>query len=120
MLLLLLLAKNWQRYIKDSDEELGSRLNLKPQQVRAAMAELLSEGLAAKEKMSDQLYSGRTSEYWFIDLRHAVNVILLRVCYMKEMLSQRQEAKAARQASAKKAWRGEGEGRGGKRHLATW
>lgn len=63
------------------------------------MAELLSEGLAAKEKMSDQLYSGRSSDYWYIDLRHAVNVILLRVCYMKEMLAQRQEAKAARQAS---------------------
>lgn len=53
-----------------------------------------------KEMMSDEIYSGRSSNYWYIDLRHAVNVILLRVCLMKEILSQREEAKAARQARA--------------------
>lgn len=36
------------RYIKDKDEELGSRLNLQPKQVRSALAELLAEGFAAK------------------------------------------------------------------------
>lgn len=48
--------------------------------------------------MSDEIYSGRSSNYWYIDLRHAVNVILLRVFQMKEILNQRQEAKAAHQA----------------------
>lgn len=56
---------------------------------------------AAKEMMSDEIYSGRSSNYWYIDLRHAVNVILLRVFQMKEILSQRQEAKAAHQARDK-------------------
>ncbi|CAM9398080.1 unnamed protein product, partial [Ectocarpus fasciculatus] len=86
-----------EKYIKDKDEELGSRLNLQPKQVRSALAELLAEGFAAKEMMSDEIYSGRSSNYWYIDLRHAVNVILLRVFQMKEILSQRQEAKAAHQ-----------------------
>lgn len=87
----------FSRYIKDKDEDLGSRLNLQPKQVRSALAELLAEGFAAKEMMSDEIYSGRSSNYWYIDLRHAVNVILLRVFEMKEILSQRQEAKAAHQ-----------------------
>ncbi|CAB1117304.1 unnamed protein product [Ectocarpus sp. CCAP 1310/34] len=87
-----------EKYIKDKDEDLGSRLNLQPKQVRSALAELLAEGFAAKEMMSDEIYSGRSSNYWYIDLRHAVNVILLRVFQMKEILSQRQEAKAAHQA----------------------
>ena len=86
------------RYIKDKDEDLGSRLNLQPKQVRSALAELLAEGFVAKEMMSDEIYSGRSSNYWYIDLRHAVNVILLRVFEMREILSQRQEAKAAHQA----------------------
>ncbi|CBN78187.1 conserved unknown protein [Ectocarpus siliculosus] len=90
-----------EKYIKDKDEELGSRLNLQPKQVRSALAELLAEGFAAKEMMSDEIYSGRSSNYWYIDLRHAVNVILLRVFQMKEILSQRQEAKAAHQARDK-------------------
>lgn len=47
--------------------------------------------------MSDEIYSGRSSNYWYIDLRHAVNVILLRVFQMKEILSQRLEAKAVHQ-----------------------
>ena len=55
--------------------------------------------MAAKEMMSDEIYSGRSSNYWYIDLRHAVNVILLRVYQMKEILSQREEAKAAHQVS---------------------
>ena len=78
----------------------GRRLRQPPQpkQVRSALAELLAEGFAAKEMMSDEIYSGRSSNYWYIDLRHAVNVILLRVFEMKEILSQRQEAKAAHQA----------------------
>ncbi|CAM9339041.1 unnamed protein product, partial [Ectocarpus sp. 8 AP-2014] len=87
-----------EKFIKDKDEELGSRLNLQPKQVRSALAELLAEGFAAKEMMSDEIYSGRSSNYWYIDLRHAVSVILLRVFQMKEILSQRQEAKAAHQA----------------------
>eukprot|EP00752_Nemacystus_decipiens_P010834 g9632.t1 len=86
-----------EKYIKDKDEELGSRLNLQPKQVRSALAELLAEGFAAKEMMSDEIYSGRSSNYWYIDLRHAVNVILLRVYQMKEILSHREEANAAHQ-----------------------
>lgn len=86
------------RYIKD--EELGSRLNLQPRQVRAALAELKEQGFAAQESMTDEIYSGRSSNYWYVDLRHAVNVIRLRVCEMQKILSQRQQAKTAQQVGA--------------------
>lgn len=85
------------RYIKDKDEDLGSRLNLQPKQVRSALTDLMQEGLVMQEDMEDETYSSRLSTYWYIDLRHAVNVIRLRLHEMQVILNERQQAKMAQQ-----------------------
>ncbi|CAM9186682.1 unnamed protein product [Choristocarpus tenellus] len=86
-----------EKYIKDKDEELGTRLNLLPKQVRSALAELQEEGLVGQEEMTDEIYFGRSSQYWYIDYRHAVDVIRLRVYEMQLILREKQQAKMARQ-----------------------
>lgn len=85
------------RYIKDKDEDLGSRLNLKPTQTRAALQDLENEGLVAREEMTDEIYFGRKSSYWYIDLRQAVAVIRLRLHEMQTILQKQEQAKNAQQ-----------------------
>lgn len=94
------------RYIKDKDEDLGSRLNLQPKQVRSALADLMQEGLVMQEEMEDETYSSRLSAYWYIDLRHAVNVIRLRVHQMKLILEKRRQAKEVQQVLRRGSCRG--------------
>lgn len=87
------------RYIKDKDDELGSRLNLQPKQVRSALADLQQEGLVAQEEMPDETFGSRLSAYWYVDLKQAVDVIRLRVNEMQLILHEKQTAKMASQVT---------------------
>lgn len=62
------------RYIKDKDEELGSRLNLQPKQVRSALAELLAEGFARKVR----IYEPSSQDYDYCG--NYFDTRLLRYC----------------------------------------
>lgn len=70
---------------------------MQPKQVRSALADLQQEGLVMQEEMEDETYSSRLSAYWYIDLRHAVNVIRMRVHEMQLILNEKQQEKMAQQ-----------------------
>jgi transcription initiation factor IIE alpha subunit len=66
-------------------------------QVRAYLARLEEEGLVRQEEMPDEFSGGRKANYWYVDYRHAVNVIRLRVHLMQKKLREQEQKELARQ-----------------------
>ncbi|CAM9840634.1 unnamed protein product, partial [Phaeothamnion confervicola] len=75
-----------EKYLKDKEEELGARVNLRHKQVRAVLAALEREGLVQQESISDVIGGTRMSNYWYIDYRRAVDSIRLRIYLMQKRL----------------------------------
>jgi transcription initiation factor IIE alpha subunit len=65
--------------------------------VRAYLARLEEEGLVRQEEMPDEFSGGRKANYWYVDYRHAVNVIRLRVHLMQKKLREQEQKELARQ-----------------------
>src|SRR5687767_30011 len=69
-------------------------------QVRAVLTRLQLEGLVRTEEMLDEYSGGRKANYWYVDYRHAVNVIRLRIYLMQKRLQEQEKAELARQTYA--------------------